>query len=91
MGTSRRYAKAIPRRGAAVLIDLGANVGLSAIALARELEPLAIVAVQPDRGNFEMLQENLRRAKAVDAVHSIIGLERSEPKTAVQSQRAAGS
>ena len=66
------YARAQFRRAAPViLIDLGANIGLSVISLARELRPLAIVAVEPDRGNFATLQENLRLAGLQDLCTSI--------------------
>jgi FkbM family methyltransferase len=61
-----------------VLVDLGANIGLSAVALARELQPVAIVAVEPDRGNFAMLRENIRLAGLADqcaAVQAFAGVE----------------
>ena len=73
------YAKNIARGAPIVLIDLGANIGLSAIALARELRPVAIVAVEPDRGNFAMLRENIRLAGLADkcaAVQAFAGAER---------------
>lgn len=78
-GAYARYAKGIPRRGPVVLIDLGANIGLSVIFLARALEPLAIIAVEPDGGNFVMLQENLRRAglkERCTAIQAFAGTER---------------
>jgi FkbM family methyltransferase len=57
------HAAAVPPgAGPLVLIDLGANIGLSAIALARQLHPVRVVAVEPDAANFSMLLENLRRA-----------------------------
>jgi len=73
------HARAVPRKAPVILIDLGANIGLSAIALARELQPLAIVAVEPDRGNFALLRENLRRAKLEEryaALQAFAGVER---------------
>jgi FkbM family methyltransferase len=78
-GAYVRHAKGIPRRGPVVLIDLGANIGLSVISLARALQPLAIVAVEPDGGNFAMLQENLRRAglqERCTAIRAFAGTER---------------
>jgi FkbM family methyltransferase len=58
-----RHAAAVPpAAGPLVLIDLGANIGLSAIALAHGLHPVRVVAVEPDAANFSMLVENLRRA-----------------------------
>jgi FkbM family methyltransferase len=62
-----------------VLIDLGANIGLSAIALARQLQPAGIVAVEPDAANFAMLQRNLRLAGLSDrakAIRAFAGAER---------------
>jgi FkbM family methyltransferase len=73
------FARAASRVAPAILIDLGANIGLSVIALARELQPQVIVAVEPDRGNFTMLQENLRRAGWTDrcvALQAFAGAER---------------
>jgi FkbM family methyltransferase len=53
------------------LIDLGANIGLSVLYLARELDARAvrvdhIIAVEPDPDNFRMLAENLRRTGLAD-------------------------
>jgi FkbM family methyltransferase len=75
-----RHARTI-RRGAEpiVLIDLGANIGLSVIALARALQPAGIVAVEPDEANFAMLLENLRLAGLADrctALRAFAGAER---------------
>ena len=73
------HAKAIARNAPIILIDLGANIGLSAIALARELHPLAIVAVEPDRGAFAMLRENIRLAGLADqcaAMQAFAGVEK---------------
>jgi FkbM family methyltransferase len=73
------YAKAVGQNAPAILIDLGANIGLSVIALASALRPLAVVAVEPDGGNFAMLKENLRLAKLPDrcvTVQAFAGVER---------------
>lgn len=48
--------------GPVVLIDLGANIGLSVLFLTRALEVAEIVAIEPDPDNFQLLSENLRRA-----------------------------
>jgi FkbM family methyltransferase len=63
----------------AILIDLGANIGLSAIALGRQLPLAGIVAVEPDGANFAMLQQNLRLAGWSDrakAIRAFAGAER---------------
>jgi FkbM family methyltransferase len=73
------HAKAIARNSPMILIDLGANIGLSAVALARVLQPVALVAVEPDRSNFAMLRENIRLAGLADqcaAVQAFAGVER---------------
>jgi FkbM family methyltransferase len=73
------YAKAARQIAPAILIDLGANMGLSVIALAGEMRPQAVVAVEPDSGNFSLLQENLRRAGWTHrcvAVQAFAGAER---------------
>jgi len=70
--------------GRAVLIDLGANIGLSALFLAQELAARAlevdqIIAVEPDPDNFRLLSENLRTAglaARTTAVLAFAGAER---------------
>lgn len=77
--TYATHAKAADHKVPAILIDLGANIGLSVIALARALRPLAMVAVEPDGGNFAMLEENLRLAKLTErcaTVQAFAGVER---------------
>jgi FkbM family methyltransferase len=46
--------------GPIALIDLGANIGLSTLFLARVLKVREIIAVEPDPDNFALLSENLR-------------------------------
>lgn len=53
------------------LMDLGANVGLSALYLTRALDAVEIVAVEPDPDNFRMLTENLRRAGLADRTTAV--------------------
>jgi FkbM family methyltransferase len=77
-GAYSRWLDAIPRE-ADVLLDLGANVGLSAIYLARRLPVTSIIAVEPDPGNFAMLRENLRLSgleSRSTAVQAFAGAER---------------
>jgi len=70
--------------GRVTLIDLGANIGLSALFLARELGARAlevdqIIAVEPDPDNFRVLSENLRTAglaARTTAVRAFAGAER---------------
>jgi FkbM family methyltransferase len=90
---ARLYAKAARRSAPTILIDLGANIGLSVIALARELQPQAIVAVEPDRGNFSLLQQNLRGSGWMDrcvAVQAFAGAERGFAELVDSSNGAWG-
>ncbi|MEO8100089.1 MAG: FkbM family methyltransferase [Acidobacteriota bacterium] len=45
--------------GPLMLVDLGANIGLSTIYLANKLCLESVVAVEPDADNYRMLQQNL--------------------------------
>jgi FkbM family methyltransferase len=61
------------------ILDLGGNIGLSAIFLARAAPNSVVIAVEPDRGNFAMLVENLRAAglmARVKALQAFVGGQR---------------
>lgn len=81
-----RFIAVLPDHlGRVTLIDLGANIGLSALYIAKELEARAleigqIIAVEPDPDNFRLLSENLRRsglAALTTAIPAFVGAERS--------------
>jgi FkbM family methyltransferase len=62
---------ALPDRlGPVTLIDLGANIGLSAVYFAQALQIDEIIAVEPDPDNFRMLCVNLRRNRLAN--HSTV-------------------
>ena len=69
--------------GPVALIDLGANIGLSVLYIARELgarglEVVEIIAVEPDPDNFRLLSENLRRTGLADrctAIRAFAGVD----------------
>jgi FkbM family methyltransferase len=76
-GAYARFTRLLPKDG--TIVDLGANVGLSAIFLARAAPGSRVIAVEPDGGNFEMLLENVRGAGLeyrVTAVRAFAGAER---------------
>ena len=70
--------------GRVTLIDLGANIGLSVIFLARALGARnvavdEIIAVEPDPDNFRLLSENLQRNGLADCstvIRAFAGAER---------------
>ena len=64
--------------GRVTLVDLGANIGLSVLFLARALEVAEIIAVEPDPDNFRLLSDNLQRAglaKRSTAIRVFAGAE----------------
>jgi FkbM family methyltransferase len=64
-----RLAESLPASAARIL-DLGANIGLSAMVL-RQIYPGAeMICVEPDAGNFGLLQENAAQFPA-DRIHLV--------------------
>jgi FkbM family methyltransferase len=62
-----------------VVLDLGANIGLSAIFLARTAPESVVIAVEPCRVNVELLVENVRSAglgARISTVEAFVGAER---------------
>ncbi|MCW2282998.1 FkbM family methyltransferase [Rhodoblastus acidophilus] len=57
---NRDYDSANLPDEATTIIDLGANVGYATVDFAHRYSRAKIVAVEPDAGNFELLQENVR-------------------------------
>jgi len=68
--------------GPLALIDLGANIGLSALSLSRALDVTEIIAVEPDPDNFRMLSENLRRAGLASRSVALRAFAGAEPARA---------
>lgn len=70
-----------------VIIDAGANIGLTSVYLAARYPQARIYAVEPDRGNFEMLRLNTRSCANVRCILGALW-HRDEPVSIV-SQDAA--
>ena len=75
------YAPGIARFAAGgaptILVDLGANIGLSTVFLARRLKLTRIVAVEPSPDNFRLLLENTQDlAGRCTALNAFAGAER---------------
>ena len=68
--------------GPVTLIDLGANIGLSALSFSWELDVIEIIAVEPDPDNFRMLSENLRRAGLASRSIALRAFAGAEPACA---------
>jgi FkbM family methyltransferase len=67
----QEYACVASESGVRTILDCGANIGCSAVYLLNRYPQARLVAVEPDRGNFEILRRNLKpyrgRALAVNA------------------------
>jgi FkbM family methyltransferase len=72
-----RFARLLPLNR--TIVDLGANIGLSAVFLGRAAPESPVVAVEPDAGNFEMLVENLRGAGLGDRARAVRAFAGREP------------
>ena len=59
-----------------VIVDGGANVGAASIWFARRYPEAAIVAVEPEGGNYAVLLENLRSLGNVTPIRAALGGER---------------
>lgn len=62
----------------AILVNIGANVGSTAIPLAQKTG-LSILAVEPDPGNFELLERNVTRNGFSDKIRLIHAAITSKP------------
>jgi FkbM family methyltransferase len=70
------FAKLV--KGPTVLVDLGANVGLSALFLERRLELDRVIAVEPDLDNLQALRRNLddNLSAPCESIQAFAGAER---------------
>lgn len=66
------------RRPPTTIIDAGANIGLAAVVFARRFPSATIVAVEPERQNFEQLQRNVSHYPNVHPVHAAVWSEEGE-------------
>src|SRR5262249_51497004 len=81
------YALDCPGR-VKTIIDAGANIGLSAVYLARRFPDATVVAIEPEEGNFPLLQRNsaayaniIPRRAALWAADTMIGLSNPDARS----------
>jgi FkbM family methyltransferase len=67
----QHYSAVMLRSPAGLIIDCGANVGISAAYFLTRFPEVTVIAVEPDPGNFALLQRNLApygvRARVIQA------------------------
>ena len=57
----------------ALILDLGANIGLTATAFAVQFPEARIIAVEPDDSNMRLCESNTRAHKATSCLQRIVG------------------
>lgn len=55
-----------------VILDLGANIGTSAITLSRQFPNAKIYAVEMESENFELMRENVKAFKNIVPIHAAV-------------------
>jgi len=55
-----------------VIVDAGANIGVTSIYFATKYPQTRIVAIEPERSNFEVLARNVRRYPSIIPVHAAL-------------------
>jgi FkbM family methyltransferase len=51
-----------------IIIDAGANIGVSALKMSRDCKNVTVIAVEPSAANFASLKENLERNGAMNVI-----------------------
>jgi FkbM family methyltransferase len=49
-----------PRTSPTVIVDAGANVGMASVYFARKFPGARVIAIEPERSNFELLRRNVK-------------------------------
>jgi FkbM family methyltransferase len=80
------YAR-LAKEGTPLIVDLGANIGLSALYFSLMWPEARIVAVEPDPDNFAVLARNVAGRPGLEAIHAGIS---SRPVKLGLANRAAG-
>lgn len=67
------YDRTLSRNKTPLIIDCGANIGCSAVFFAREFPAARLVAIEPERKNFEMIRRNCGSLENVILVNKAVG------------------
>lgn len=61
-----------------IIVDAGANCGMASVVYANAYPEARIIAIEPDRSNFEMLVKNVRAYPNVTPIHAALWHEDGE-------------
>jgi FkbM family methyltransferase len=94
----RRSFEAIDGGVTPLILDCGANIGLSSLYFAKNWPSAHIVAVEPDAGNFELLRRNVQTHANIQSVQAAVGgedgpvriMNQDAPEWARRTERVSG-
>jgi FkbM family methyltransferase len=66
------YETLVAQRKIPLIIDCGANIGMSAIWFAREFPRATVLAIEPEPGNFAILRDNAARFPGIVPIQAAI-------------------
>jgi len=69
----RRYNEIVASDRTPIIVDAGANIGTAAVWFARKFPEAAIGAVEPEPGNFSVLQRNTEHYHNIVPIEAAIG------------------
>jgi FkbM family methyltransferase len=62
----------LPRHRVSTIVDCGANIGLTALLLASRYPKARVIAIEADRGNFELLRRNCEGVERILPIHAAV-------------------
>ena len=85
----RRYRDLLAAGKVPVVVDAGANIGVSSIWFARQFPQARVVAVEPDAGNVALLRRNVASYRNIVVMDAAIGASRGFAALSNSGERLA--
>jgi hypothetical protein len=70
---NRRYSNILQSGRTPVIVDAGANIGAASLWLAKKYPAAVVVAIEPEHGNFQVLNKNADSEPRIKVVHAASG------------------
>ena len=68
----QEYGLSLPPQPMTTIVDLGANIGFASVFLSTRFPMARVIAVEPDKGNYDSLCRNIRGLPNITPVHGAI-------------------
>ena len=81
----------LPRKDVGVILDCGANIGITSLYLAARYPYAQIYSIEPDAPNFALLRANTRAEPRITAIHAAVVGEPSQGVRITSSREAWGN